>query len=215
MAHTALMSPLSILLVYGDIPAETTLARAGIGLIEKLQARGFEVTRARSAADGESAIRSDPLIGALIVDADLDRSGGAETVLRAFRARNDRAPAFLFGERSHIPEIPLSTLKLANEFVWLIEEIVTVGTAPAVPPVTVTPAAPDTVASATEVALIVAVPALTPVTLPSVPTDAIVGSLDAHVTVRLVTPASASTDAASVEVPPTANVRLGGETVTL
>ena len=122
MAHTALMSPLSILLVYGDIPAETTLARSGIALIEKLQERGFEVTRTRSAADAEAAIRSDPLIGAVIVDADLDRSGGAETVLRAFRARNDRAPAFLFGERSHVPEIPLSILKLANEFVWLIED---------------------------------------------------------------------------------------------
>ncbi|MDQ6436570.1 Orn/Lys/Arg decarboxylase N-terminal domain-containing protein [Mesorhizobium sp. LHD-90] len=121
MAQTA-MSPLSILLAYGDIPSETTLARSGIALIEQLQARGFEVVRARSADDGESAIRADPLIGAVIVDADIDPSGGAETVLRAFRARNDRAPAFLFGERSHIPEIPLSTLKLANEFIWLVED---------------------------------------------------------------------------------------------
>ena len=58
----------------------------------------------------------------MIVDADLDQSGGAEDVLRAFRARNDRAPAFLFGERSHISAIPLSTLKLANEFIWLTED---------------------------------------------------------------------------------------------
>ncbi len=58
----------------------------------------------------------------VIVHADLDQSGGAETVLRAFRARNDRAPAFLFGERSHISAIPLSTLKLANEFIWLTED---------------------------------------------------------------------------------------------
>ena len=65
---------------------------------------------------------SDPLIGSVIVHADLDQSGGAETVLRAFRARNDRAPAFLFGERSHISAIPLSTLKLANEFIWLTED---------------------------------------------------------------------------------------------
>ena len=42
---------------------------------------------ARSAADGAAAIGSDPLIGALIIDADLDQSGGAEAVLRAFRAR--------------------------------------------------------------------------------------------------------------------------------
>ena len=48
MAHTALMSPLSILVVYGDIPAGTTLARSGIALIEKLQARGFEVIPARA-----------------------------------------------------------------------------------------------------------------------------------------------------------------------
>ena len=122
MAHAALMSPLSILAVFGDIEVGTTLQRSGIALVEKLRERGFEVIPARSADDGASAIRSDPLIGAVIVDADLDQSGGAETVLRAFRARNDRAPAFLFGERSHIPAIPLSTLKLANEFVWLTED---------------------------------------------------------------------------------------------
>ena len=122
MAHAALMSPLSILAVFGDIQVGTTLQRSGIALVEKLRERGFEVIPARSAADGASAIWSDPLIGSVIVDADLDQSGGAETVLRAFRARNDRAPAFLFGERSHIPAIPLSTLKLANEFIWLTED---------------------------------------------------------------------------------------------
>ncbi len=122
MAHAALMSPLSILAVFGDIQVGTTLQRSGIALVEKLRERGFEVIPARSAADGASAIWSDPLIGSVIVDADLDQSGGAETVLRAFRARNDRAPAFLFGERSHISAIPLSTLKLANEFIWLTED---------------------------------------------------------------------------------------------
>ena len=60
---------------------------------------------------------ADPLIGCVMVDVDLDKSGGAEDVLRAFRACNDRAPAFLFGERSHISAIPLSTLKLVNEFI--------------------------------------------------------------------------------------------------
>ena len=40
-------------------------------------------------------------------------------MLRAFRGRNDRAPVFLFGERSHISSVPLSTLKMANEFIWL------------------------------------------------------------------------------------------------
>ena len=84
---------------------------------EKLRARGFEVITARSVADGVSAIMADPLIGCVMVDVDLDKSGGAEDVLRAFRACNDRAPAFLFGERSHISAIPLSTLKLVNEFI--------------------------------------------------------------------------------------------------
>ena len=122
MPHAALMSPLSILVVYGDIEAGTTLQRAGLALVEKLRARGFDVIPARSAEDGASAVRSDPLIGSVIVDADLDESGGAEAVLLAFRARNDRAPAFLLGERSHISQIPLSTLKLANEFIWLMED---------------------------------------------------------------------------------------------
>src|SRR4029453_14847427 len=102
--------------------AGTTLHRSGIALVEKLRERGFDVILARSSGDGASAIRSEPLIGAVIVDADLDDSGGAETVLLAFRARNDRAPAFLFGERTHISQIPLSTLKHANEFIWLTED---------------------------------------------------------------------------------------------
>jgi arginine decarboxylase len=122
MPHAALRSPLSILVVFGEIGVGTTLQRSGLALVERLRARGFEVVPARSSADGVSAIRSDPLIGAVIVDADIDASGGAEVVLQAFRARNDRAPAFLFGERSHVPAIPLSTLKLANEFVWLTED---------------------------------------------------------------------------------------------
>ena len=115
-------SPLSILVVYGDIAPGTTLARSGKALIEKLQANVFEVTLARSAADGAAAIRADPLLGCVLVDVDLDNSVGAEQVLRTFRERNDRAPAFVFGERSHVPAIPLSTLKLASEFVWLTED---------------------------------------------------------------------------------------------
>jgi arginine decarboxylase len=122
MARTAIMSPLSILAVFGDIQAGTTLQRCGMALVDKLRERGFEVVPARSAADGASAIRSDPLIGAVIVDADLDPSGGAEAVLREFRARNERAPAFLFGERSQVSAIPLGTLRLANEFIWLTED---------------------------------------------------------------------------------------------
>ena len=122
MAHAALISPLSILAVFAEMQVGTTVQRSGLALVEKLRERGFEVLPARSAEDGVSAIRSDPLIGAVIVDADLDQSGGAETVLQAFRERNDRAPAFLFGQRSHVPAIPLSTLRLANEFIWLTED---------------------------------------------------------------------------------------------
>ena len=122
MAPATLMSPLSILTVYGDITAGTTLGRSAVAVGEKLRARGFEVITARSVADGVSAIMADPLIGCVMVDVDLDKSGGAEDVLRAFRACNNRAPAFLFGERSHISAIPLSTLKLVNEFIWLTDD---------------------------------------------------------------------------------------------
>jgi arginine decarboxylase len=91
MAHATLMSPLSILAVYGDITSETTLGRSAVAVGDKLRAFGFEVITARSAPDGVSAILADPLIGCVMVDVDLDKSGGAEAVLRAFRARNDRA----------------------------------------------------------------------------------------------------------------------------
>ncbi len=121
-ALTTLIAPLRILVAYGDIARETTLGRSGAALIEKLRARGFDTVPARSAEDGAAAIRSDPLIDCVLVDADLDASGGAETLLRTFRASNERAPAFLFGKRSEIPAIPLSTLKLTDEFVWLTED---------------------------------------------------------------------------------------------
>src|SRR6187551_840208 len=97
MTRDVLTSPFSVLAVYGDIRAETTLGRAAVAVADKLRARGFEVISARSAADGVAAIQSDPLTGCVIVDVDLDEFGGAEEVLRAFRALNDRAPAFLFG----------------------------------------------------------------------------------------------------------------------
>jgi len=122
MATTAALSPLSILVVYGDIGVGTTLARSGTALIEQLKARGFEVVGARSAADAVAAIHADPLTGCVLVDAGLDDSDGAERVLRAFRARNDRTPAFLLGERSQIASIPLSMLKRADELVWLTED---------------------------------------------------------------------------------------------
>ena len=87
MAHTALMSPSSILAVYGDITAETTLGRSAAAVGDKLRERGFELITARSAADGVSAILADPLIGCVTVDVDLDKCGGAEDVLVAFRAQ--------------------------------------------------------------------------------------------------------------------------------
>src|SRR5688572_11929608 len=122
MAEAAVRSLLNVLVVYGDIATGTTMARSGLALIEELRTRGFDVVAARTAADAAAAIRADPLIGCVIVDADLDAQDGAKKVLGAFRERNDRAPAFLFGQRSQVPAIPLSTLKLASEFIWLTED---------------------------------------------------------------------------------------------
>ena len=116
---------LTILVVYGDVPAGSTVERAGLALVEKLRSHGFEVVTARSAADGVAAIQADPLIGSVLVGADVDSPGGAEQVLRAYRARNDRAPTFLLGARSQVSDIPLSTLKLATEFIWLTEDSTT------------------------------------------------------------------------------------------
>ena len=122
MTGAARLGPLGVLVVYGDIAAGTTMARAGLALIAELRTRGLDVISARSATDGAAAIRADPLLGCIIVDADLDGTGGAEQVLRAFRDSNDRAPVFLFGERSQVPAIALSTLRLASEFIWLTED---------------------------------------------------------------------------------------------
>ena len=91
-------------------------------MIEKLRARGYEVILARSAADAVAAIQSDPLTGCVIVDADLDRlRRRRDRIARVSRAQrpHTRLP---IRQRSQIPAIPLSMLKLADEFVWLTED---------------------------------------------------------------------------------------------
>src|SRR5882672_10308911 len=121
--HVAAILPLTVVAVFGEeIVAGTAVARAGRALVDELHARSVEVILARSAADGISVVAADPLIGCLMVDIDLDQEDGSARVLRAFRARNDRAPVFLFGQRSQISSVPLSTLKMADEFIWLLED---------------------------------------------------------------------------------------------
>ena len=87
MSHSVPMSPLSILFVFGEIERGTTLQRAGLELVARLRERGFTVLASRSASDGVAAIRSDPLIGAVLVDSELDESGGAAAVLSAIARR--------------------------------------------------------------------------------------------------------------------------------
>src|SRR5882672_4278573 len=121
--HVAAILPLTVVAVFGEeIVAGTAVARAGRALVDELHARSVEVILARSAADGISVVAADPLIGCLMVDIDLDQEDGAARVLRAFRSRNDRAPVFLFGQRSQISSVPLSTLKMVDEFIWLLED---------------------------------------------------------------------------------------------
>lgn len=121
--HPAAILPLKVVVVHGEeIVAGTAVARAGRALGDELRSRNFEVIVAHSASDGMSVVAADPLIGCLMVDVDLDQEDGAACVLRAFRGRNAKAPVFLFAQRSGIPTVPLSTLKMADEFIWLIED---------------------------------------------------------------------------------------------
>ncbi len=121
--HPAAILPLKVVVVYGEeIVAGTAVARAARALGDELRARGLEVILAQSAADGTSVVGADPLVGCLMVDVDLDQDDGAARVLRAFRGRNDRAPVFLFGQHSQISSVPLSTLKMVDEFIWLLED---------------------------------------------------------------------------------------------
>src|SRR5678815_572183 len=99
-----------------------------------------------------------------------------------------------------------------TQTVWLICPTVTAaGTVAA----TCTTAAPETVGSAADFAMIVAVPPATAVTVPLASTVATVALDVLHVTPRFVTPAPASTDAASVTLSPTFKLTDDGVTVTL
>src|SRR5262249_31899562 len=99
-----------------------------------------------------------------------------------------------------------------TQTVVFVEAIETLGVPP---PPTVTAAAPFTFGSAVAAAMTAAVPAATAATCPVPSTVATAVLLELHVTVRTVTPAPASTDAARVTFWPTCIVTRAGETVTL
>ena len=119
--------PLKILVIYDEAESRTAVGRASRALCTHLEERGYRVVVAESTADGMAVITSDPLIGCLLLDWDLDGAVAGDqdaslAVLRLFRSRHDTAPVFLAGERSEASNLALEVLELADDFIWILED---------------------------------------------------------------------------------------------
>ena len=127
MADLLQAFPLKILVIYDETESRTAVGRASRALCTHLEERGYQVVVAESTADGTAVIVSDPLIGCLLLDWDLDGNAAGDqdaalAVLHLFRSRHDSAPVFLAGERSEASNLALEVLELADDFIWILED---------------------------------------------------------------------------------------------
>ncbi len=105
----------------------TAGGRAVADLAREFRDRGFVVVEATTIEDGEAVVLSDSSVGCVFVDwtigADDDSTHeAAEALLETIRERRFDVPVFLMADRarSHTPGVKV--MRLANEFVWMLED---------------------------------------------------------------------------------------------
>jgi len=115
------------LIVDDEINDATSWGRASRALMAELATRQVEVVTAISRGDGEAVVVSDAGLNAVLVDwtfAD-DEEGThreAKLLLERIRSLNARIPVFLMAERAEASTIPLDVMKMADEFIWTLED---------------------------------------------------------------------------------------------
>jgi len=113
------------LMVDDELTSSTAEGRAVRSLVRELKERSVEVVEAISAEDGLSVITSDSAIHAILLDWTLGEDKNharAIELLKFVRSRNDKIPVFLMSERSEASSIPISVMKMSNEFIWTLED---------------------------------------------------------------------------------------------
>jgi ActR/RegA family two-component response regulator len=115
-----------VLIIDDEIGEATTDGRAIRGIAEALRAQRVDVIEARSADDGLAAAQADAGLHAIILDwrlrDDTATNAGAIRILEAVRARDTAIPIFLTADRDEASTVPLAVMRLADEFVWTLED---------------------------------------------------------------------------------------------
>jgi len=117
-----------VLIVDDKLASPSTAGgRAVRELAGEFRARAIDVVEAVTVEDGEAVVLSDASVTCAFVDWTIgdDDDGShaaAEALLRTIRARRHEMPVFLMADRagSHAPGA--SVMRLANEFVWMLED---------------------------------------------------------------------------------------------
>ena len=115
------------LIVDDEINDPTSWGRASRALVTELEARHVEVVTAISQGDGEAVVVSDAGLNAVLLDWTFrdDEEGThskAKLLLERIRSLNARIPVFLMAERAEASTIPLDVMKMADEFIWTLED---------------------------------------------------------------------------------------------
>ncbi len=105
----------------------TAAGRAVRALAEEMRGRGLDVVEAMSYEDGTATIISDAAIHAVFINWSLgsdDKKSHkkATDLLRTVRKRNERVPVFLMADRALAGTITIEVARIADEFVWILED---------------------------------------------------------------------------------------------
>jgi len=117
-----------ILLVDGGIAeTRTTNGTASRLLVSALESLNFAVISAVSFTDGTAAFKSDASICCIFLDWTGEGNNEtshqqAQALLALIRRHNPSVPVLLMAERECLDSLQLETMRLANEFVWMLED---------------------------------------------------------------------------------------------
>jgi arginine decarboxylase len=105
----------------------TAGGRAVRELADEFTTRAVDVVEATSIEDGEAVVLSDASVSCIFVDwtigaDDASTHAAAEELLRTIRSRRNEVPVFLMADRARSHTPGTEVMRLANEFVWMLED---------------------------------------------------------------------------------------------
>jgi lysine decarboxylase/arginine decarboxylase len=113
-----------VLVVDDELDRDSAATRALEGIVEELNAGGFEVMTASTGADAMLLFKAHTEIGCVVLDWDMaDEAGPSPSaVLDFIRRRNPDVPVFLTTDRLAVAELPLEVVRRIQGYIWLAED---------------------------------------------------------------------------------------------